>query len=162
MNTYVRVGSVSVRMRQGLRSRTVDQRIDREHKGRGMRSLRTTARQVSQAIVLTAALVPWAAKAADAASPISQLRRGERVAQEQCSACHLVAKKQQFLPLLKAPAPSFQSIADRPQTSETKLRVFLATTHWDLKTVPITMPNPHLSNADGAVVVRYILSLRGR
>jgi mono/diheme cytochrome c family protein len=127
-----------------------------------MRSIRTTAGQVSLVILLTAARAAWAAEAEDDGSPISQVRRGERVAQEQCSACHVVAKKQQFLPLLKQPAPSFQSIADRPQTSEMKLREFLATTHWDLKTVPITMPNPHLSNADGAVVSRYILSLKGR
>jgi mono/diheme cytochrome c family protein len=127
-----------------------------------MSSLRTTAAQVCLAILLTATLVPWSAEAEDAASPIAQVRRGERVAQEQCSACHVVAKKQQFLPLLKQSAPSFQSIADRPQTSEMTLREFLATTHWDGKTVPITMPNPHLSNADGAVVSRYILSLKGR
>jgi len=127
-----------------------------------MSSICTALRHVSQAMLLTAALVPWAAAAVDAASPISQVRRGERVAQEQCSACHLVAKKQQYLPLLKQPAPSFQSIADRPETSELRLREFLATTHWDQKTLPITMPNPHLSNADGTVVIRYILSLRGR
>jgi mono/diheme cytochrome c family protein len=127
-----------------------------------MSSIRTTARHLSQAMLLSAALVGAGAQAENAASPISQVRRGERVAQEQCSACHPVAKKQQFLPLLKQPAPSFQSIADRPETSELKLREFLATTHWDLKTLPITMPNPHLSNADGTVVIRYILSLRGR
>jgi mono/diheme cytochrome c family protein len=111
--------------------------------------------------LLTAVLVPWAAEAEDPESPISQVRRGERVAQEQCSACHVVAKRQQFPLLLKQPAPSFQGIADRPETSEMKLREFLATTHWDLKTVPITMPSPHLSDADSAVVVRYILSLKG-
>ena len=127
-----------------------------------MSCIRTTARHLSRAMLLIAALGAWGAQAENATSPMSQVRRGERVAQEQCSACHLVAKKQQYLPLLKQPAPSFQSIADRPETSELRLREFLATTHWDQKTLPITMPNPHLSNADGTVVIRYILSLRGR
>jgi mono/diheme cytochrome c family protein len=89
------------------------------------------------------------------------VRRGEQIAQGQCSACHVVADKQEYPPLLKEPAPSFQSIADRPETSEKTLRQFVATTHWDLKTVPITMPNPELSKADTAAVIRYILSLKG-
>jgi cytochrome c551/c552 len=58
------------------------------------------------------------------------------------------------------PAPSFQSIADRPGTNEKSLRHFVATTHWDLKSVPITMPSQELSKADTTAVVRYILSLQ--
>lgn len=128
-----------------------------------MISICTTARQVSQLIVLTTALVPWAAQAADVAtSSIPQVRRGEQIAQERCSACHVVAEKQEYPVLLKEPAPSFQSIANRPETTEKSLRAFLATTHWDLKTAPITMPNPELSKTDTATVIRYILSLKGR
>lgn len=127
-----------------------------------MTSLRTTARRLPLTILLGAALVPWATKAADAAaSPSPQLRRGEQIAQERCSACHVVAEKQEFPVLLKQPTPSFKSIANRPATSEKSLRQFVATTHWDLNTVPITMPNPELSAAEGAAVIRYILSLKG-
>ena len=126
-----------------------------------MTSIRTTARQVSQAVLLTAALVPWAVKAA-AASPSAQVRRGEEVAQLQCSACHVVSENQKYPPLLEDPAPSFQSVANRPQTSEAALRHFVATTHWDQTTVKLTMPNPGLSKTDTKAVIRYIFSLKGR
>lgn len=127
-----------------------------------MTLIRSSARQVSQAILLTAALVPWAAQAEGTAKPSPQLRRGEEVAQLQCSACHVIAENQKYPPLLENPAPSFQSIADRPQTSEAVLRHFVTTTHWDQKTIPLTMPNPGLSKADIAAVIRYILSLKGQ
>ncbi len=127
-----------------------------------MSSSRTRARRVSQVILVTAALVPWAARLAVAASPSAQVQRGEVVAQLQCSACHVVAENQKYPPLLENPAPSFQSIANRPQTSEAALRHFVAQTHWDQTTVPLTMPNPGLTKADIAAVVSYILSLKGR
>jgi mono/diheme cytochrome c family protein len=128
-----------------------------------MASIRATARQVSRTILLTAALAPWALRAADAAaSPSRQLRRGEEVAQLKCSACHVVAEKQKYPPSLEDPAPSFRSIADRPRISAAALRHFIATTHWDQTTVTITMPNPGLSKADIAAVIRYLLSLKGR
>jgi mono/diheme cytochrome c family protein len=124
-------------------------------------SIRARARQPSQAILLTAALVPWTVKAENAAaSPSAQMRRGESVAQLKCSACHVVAEKQKYPPFLDDPAPSFQSIANRPQTSEAALRHFVATTHWDRRTVRLTMPNPGLSKTDIAAVVRYILSMK--
>jgi mono/diheme cytochrome c family protein len=127
-----------------------------------MTSFRTRARQISQAMILAAALVPWMAEAADASAGSSpQVRRGEEVAQLQCAACHVVAENQKYPPLLEDPAPSFQSIANRPQISEVALRHFVTTTHWDLQTVPITMPNPGLSKSDTVAVVRYILSLKG-
>ena len=94
------------------------------------------------------------------ANPDRPVGRGEQIAQQQCSACHVVAEKQEFPPLLKEPAPSFKSIANRPDISEKTLRQFVVTTHWDLKTVPITMPNPELSKADTGAVIRYILSLK--
>jgi mono/diheme cytochrome c family protein len=121
----------------------------------------TTAPQLSAAILLIVALAPWAAKAQGAPNASPQVRRGEQIAQERCSACHVVAEKQEYPVLLKVPTPSFQSIANRPETSEKKLRQFVATTHWDLKTVPVGMPNPGLSKTDAAAVIRYILSLKG-
>jgi mono/diheme cytochrome c family protein len=128
-----------------------------------MTSNRTRARQISQVILLTAALVPCAANVADAAvSPSAQVRRGEVVAQLKCSACHVVAEKQKYPPFLEDPAPSFRSIADRPQSSGPALRHFVATTHWDQTTVSNAMPNPGLSKTDIAAVIRYILSLKGR
>jgi mono/diheme cytochrome c family protein len=151
-------------MCQRLNYRKVAWGYDQDHKGRGMTSIRISARQLSQAIFLAAALVPWAVTATSAdsaAGPSPQVRRGEQIAQERCSACHIVADKQEYPVLLKVPTPSFQSIADRPETSEKKLRQFVATTHWDMKTVPISMPHPELSKAEAAAVIRYILSLKG-
>jgi mono/diheme cytochrome c family protein len=127
-----------------------------------MTSIRTDARQGLVAILVLAALVPWAAKADGAPRAGAQLRRGEEVAQLQCVACHVVAAKQKYPPLLEDPAPSFHSIANRPQTSEAALRHFVATTHWDQQTVPLTMPNPGLRKTDITAVIRYILSLKGR
>jgi hypothetical protein len=40
------------------------------------------------------------------------------------------------------------------------LRHFVVTTHWDEKTLPLTMPNPELMDPQIADVVAYILSLR--
>jgi mono/diheme cytochrome c family protein len=125
-----------------------------------MISIRRSARQVSQVLLLTTALAPWSMTTSAAASLSSQVRRGEEVAQLKCSACHVVAEKQKYPPLLEDPAPSFQSIADRPQASNASLQHFLATTHWDRQSVAITMPNPGLSRTDIAAVSRYILSLR--
>ncbi len=87
------------------------------------------------------------------------LARGESVARMVCSACHLVAGDQppRHLP---AEAASFSEIANRPGTNEKALRKFIATTHWDFKSVPITMPNPMLSDEQVREVSRYILSLR--
>jgi mono/diheme cytochrome c family protein len=127
-----------------------------------MTSIRTGARQGLAAILVLATMVPWAAKADVASRPSAQVRRGEEVAQLQCAACHVVAKEQKYPPLLENPAPSFASIANRPQISEAALRHFVATTHWDQTTIPLTMPNPGLSKTDTAAVIRYILSLKGR
>ena len=117
--------------------------------------------QVSPVIVLSAMLVSRGVKAHDAASPSGLVRRGEEVAQLQCSACHVVAEKQKYPPLLDDPAPSFQSIAKRTQISEAALRHFVATTRWDRQTEANTMPNPGLTEGDIAAVSRYILSLKG-
>lgn len=39
-------------------------------------------------------------------------------------------------------------------------RHFVTTTHWDEKSLPLTMPNPCLTDSPIADVVAYILSLR--
>lgn len=71
-----------------------------------MIAIRTRARQMAPVILLTAALLPWAVRTAEGATKAdSQLRRGEEVAQLQCSACHVVAEKQKYPPLLEDPRP---------------------------------------------------------
>jgi mono/diheme cytochrome c family protein len=86
--------------------------------------------------------------------------RGERLAQMICSACHSVAPNQQFTPILKAQPPSFEEIANRPTTTEKSIVDFLKNTHWDEKTIPMTMPDPMLMANQRVDLARYILSMR--
>lgn len=127
-----------------------------------MTAMRNSLLRTSRAAVAATLLAGGALLAASApqGTPSREVQRGEKLAQAQCSACHVVAQNQEYPPLLRVPAPSFQSIADRPGTNEKSLRHFVATTHWDLKSVPITMPSQELSKADTTAVVRYILSLQ--
>ena len=88
--------------------------------------------------------------------------RGEQLARQQCSACHVVASNQELPPLRQFPTPSFYEIANRPKTSEKSLEHFIGSTHWDMKTVPMSMPDQMLTNEEKVAVSRYILSLRKR
>ncbi len=96
-----------------------------------------------------------AARAGDAG-----VAQGRQIALQVCAACHVVAATQQFSPLLNPPATPFVDVAKRPNSTRVSLQHFVATTHWDEKTLPLTMPNPSLTNAQVADVVSYILSLR--
>jgi mono/diheme cytochrome c family protein len=85
---------------------------------------------------------------------------GEQIARQICSACHVVAIDQEFPPRLGTPTPSFIEIANRPETTAKGLQAFLKATHWDNKTIPISMPNPMLIPEQRAAVARYVMSLR--
>ncbi|MGO9423933.1 MAG: c-type cytochrome [Steroidobacteraceae bacterium] len=100
-----------------------------------------------------------AAPAADKASE-GQLAHGRKLALAICSACHVVASDQEFSPLLNPPAPPFADIANRAESTRAALRHFVSATHWDEKSLPLTMPNPSLTDSQIADVVAYILSLR--
>jgi len=86
--------------------------------------------------------------------------QGEKIAKQICSACHVVAKDQEFPPILDPPAPSFQEIANRPGMNAATIRRFVATTHWDTKTLPMRMPSPMLLDRQIDAVAKYLLSLR--
>jgi mono/diheme cytochrome c family protein len=90
------------------------------------------------------------------------LARGEKLSRMICAECHVVADDQKAPLRLEQPTPSFREIANRPGTSRKSLRHFIATTHWDTRTVPITMPNPELTNEQIVAVTDYIMSLRRR
>jgi hypothetical protein len=62
--------------------------------------------------------------------------------------------------MLVPPAPPFLEIANRPGSTQASLRHFVATTHWDEKSLPVTMPNPSLTDVQIEEVVSYLLSLR--
>ena len=101
-----------------------------------------------------------AASTAAVEAPGPQPLHGRELALHVCSTCHVVAKDQQFSPLLNPPAPSFVQIANRPGTKAESLRRFVTNTHWDEKTLPLTMPNPRLTDWETADVAAYIMSLR--
>jgi len=88
------------------------------------------------------------------------VRRGRQVAELVCGACHLVIKDQEFPPFLKVHTPSFYEIATQPGINPGTLRRFITTTHWDEKSIPMTMPNQELTPEELSAVVAYILSLR--
>lgn len=100
------------------------------------------------------AVLPVAARAAPSVAA------GREIAQDVCSACHSVAPQQEFPPLLDQHVPTFQEIADNPATTAQSLHRFISTTHWDEKTIPMSMPNMMLQSGQVDQVTRYILSLR--
>jgi hypothetical protein len=87
---------------------------------------------------------------------------GERLAREVCSACHVVAQKQERAPILKDKAPSFCEIANWPQTTAQSVAHFVLTAHWDEKSAPVVMPDPMLNKDQAAAVGRNVISLRER
>jgi mono/diheme cytochrome c family protein len=87
----------------------------------------------------------------------SELARGESIARQRCAACHVVAHDEQYT---VKPGPDFADIASRPGVSATSVQHFITTTHWDVDKLPMSMPNPMLSNDDIRAVSSYILSLR--
>lgn len=90
----------------------------------------------------------------------AHVRAGKTVALQVCAYCHVVAPDQDTPPTLRQSTPSFTDIANGHDTTAAGLRRFLATTHWDGRTLPMTMPNPLLMDEDVNNVVDYILSLR--
>ena len=113
-------------------------------------------------LLILAGLAATASTFAAVASPANGLtaKEGELVARRTCSYCHVVADDQTTPPMLRQPTPSFRQIANDPQTTAESLKKFITTTHWDLRTLPMTMPNPMLLNDEYDQVVAYVLSLR--
>jgi mono/diheme cytochrome c family protein len=104
----------------------------------------------------------WVSVESPARTPPSDPVRaeGEQIARQICSTCHVVAMDQDLPPRLGTPTPSFIEIANRPETTAKGLQAFLKTTHWDEKTIPISMPDPMLIPDQRVAVSRYIMSLR--
>lgn len=110
--------------------------------------------------LLSALLATWSGTSVKAEDSSDAIAAGRQLALQVCSVCHVVAPNQQFAPGLEQRTPSFEDIANKPDTSAESLRKFITTTHWDEKTIPMTMPNPMLSDEQIAQVSSYILSLR--
>jgi mono/diheme cytochrome c family protein len=110
------------------------------------------------AVLLGAGLAPAAQCAPSPDTAV--VAQGEKIARQLCPACHVVAKDQEFAPILRQPTPSFAQIAQRPDTTAASLQRFITATHWDERSIPMQMPNPGLSKAELRAVTAYILSLR--
>jgi mono/diheme cytochrome c family protein len=87
------------------------------------------------------------------------VRKGHDLAVHTCAICHIAAPDQPSAPLLEQPAPSFESIAQRKDTTADSLRIFMTTTHRGLD-APKGMPDPMLMDYQLDQIIPYILSLR--
>ena len=112
------------------------------------------------ATLLCAVCIPRVCAAGVPTTP--EVAHGEHIARLVCSACHVVASDQEYPPILNQATPAFADIAKRPGVTAETLRRFITTTHWDVDKLPMSMPNPMLTQAEAQAVTRYILSLRNR
>ncbi|HYM42877.1 MAG TPA: c-type cytochrome [Steroidobacteraceae bacterium] len=113
-------------------------------------------------LALAAALLGAPRVSAAAPPAAADVARGEHIARLICSACHVVAVDQEYPPMLRQAAPAFGEIAGRPGVTTDSLARFIATTHWDVDRLPMSMPNPLLTQSETRAVSHYILSLRNR
>jgi mono/diheme cytochrome c family protein len=104
-------------------------------------------------------LIFWVSLLSASAQPNAggEVQKGHQLAATICAICHVAAADQPYPPIMKPPAPSFASIAQRMDAES--LTKFITTTHRGLDT-PKGMPNPELMDYQVKQVVVYILSLR--
>jgi mono/diheme cytochrome c family protein len=88
-----------------------------------------------------------------------EVQKGHHLAALICSNCHVAGPDQSIEPILRPPAPSFESISRRNTVSADTIRTFLTTTHRDIAN-PKGMPNPQLLDFQIEQVTAYLLSLR--
>ena len=110
--------------------------------------------------MLSALITTCSTPFAIAADTHDKVAAGRHLALMVCSVYHVVSPDQEFAPRLNQRTPSFEEIANNPNTSAASLRRFITTTHWDEHTIPITMPDPMLMDEQIPQVISYILSLR--
>jgi cytochrome c551/c552 len=89
-----------------------------------------------------------------------RIEDGEYVALQLCSYCHVVSSDRRYRPDAGPDGPSFAAVAADPAVSAKSLRRFLAKTHWDATTLPMTMPQLMLTSDETDDVIAYILKDR--
>jgi cytochrome c1 len=110
-------------------------------------------------VSFVALCIVFGAASAQQASVTDDARKGHELAIVICSNCHVAADDQPFAPILRPPAPSFESIAQRANITTDYVRTFLTTTHRSISK-PEAMPNPQLIESHVEQVTAYLLSLR--
>jgi len=108
---------------------------------------------------LVALLVAAAPACGQPAGNSESVQAGHKLAILVCANCHVAAPDQPIEPILRPPAASFASIAQRPSVDEAWLANFLKTTHRGLDE-PNGMPNPQLLDVQIKQISDYLLSLR--
>jgi mono/diheme cytochrome c family protein len=89
------------------------------------------------------------------------IRAGRNIAVTSCIACHVVSPGQTVQPVLGPGIPSFQEIANRPDTTAEGLQGAMKIARWHNDALPSTLlPMSRLSDTERAQVVAYILTLR--
>jgi mono/diheme cytochrome c family protein len=83
---------------------------------------------------------------------------GHDLAQQFCTTCHLIEAGQKNPPG-HVGGPSFQTVADRPDTTRESLRHHLTMTHTNAM-IPLQMPNPQLSEDELVKIISYLMSLK--
>lgn len=120
----------------------------------------TSARTVSATLISLVALgVLTGAACSQDAGTADDVQQGHHLAIIICSNCHVAASDQPYAPILRPPAPSFESIAQRSTISAESVRSFLTNTHRDINN-PGGMSNPQLLDFQIRQVTAYLLSLR--
>ena len=110
-------------------------------------------------LAISAFSVLATAQAQQASSAADDVEKGRYLAGLICSICHVAGPDQLVEPVLRPPAPSFETIAQRSTTSADSIRTFLTTTHRDISN-PAGMPNPELLDFQIRQLDAYLLSLR--
>jgi mono/diheme cytochrome c family protein len=112
-------------------------------------------------LIVAAIFAASHAVSASAAEPAvaDDARAGRALSLKLCTPCHVVSSDQELPPILRPPAPSFRTIANRRGTSDESLRRFLAQTHAGLRDVG-GMPNPQLTEDQVREAAAFIMSLR--
>jgi mono/diheme cytochrome c family protein len=90
---------------------------------------------------------------AGAAEIVGDARAGGQLARYWCAGCHVVANDQQRPAV--AGVPPFRTLANDPQVTEYRIRMFLITPH-------TIMPNFMLTRRETDDIVAYIQSLKDK
>jgi mono/diheme cytochrome c family protein len=113
----------------------------------------------SLAVSVALALATGTATAAEEPGAAGDVQAGRAVALKICRVCHMVSAGPQRAPVLKPPAPSFDTIANRPGATTESLLAFLKTKHQSVANYR-DMPGLRITDEQSQAVVRYIMSLR--